>query len=98
MLSKEECEKVLREMGEAIIDGLAYGCTQPIFKNVILPKEWVPFTLDEDGMLNCPLPDEEEEILISDGKSVWIDTLMEDNGYYLDSGCEFQRIGMDAVA
>jgi len=59
-------------------------------KNVILPKEWIPFTFDEDDMLNCPLPDAEEEILISDGISVWVDTLMtnvEDDNivYYLDS-------------
>ncbi len=55
-------------------------------------KEWISFTFDEDGMLNCPLPDEEEEILVSDGKDVWIDTLMEDNGYYLDSGREFRGL------
>ena len=56
------------------------------------PKEWIPFTFDDDGLLDCALPETDEEILISDGKDVWIDTLMEDNGYYLDSGRELKGL------
>ena len=60
--------------------------------------EWIPFMFDEDGMLNCPLPDEEEEILISDGTSVWVDTLMTDvedgnTVCYLDnSNCDLRGL------
>lgn len=59
-------------------------------KNVILPKEWIPFRFDEDGVLDCALPEIDKEILVSDGISVWVDTFMTDveEGnivYYLDS-------------
>lgn len=52
-----------------------------------MPKAggWIPFTFGEDGELNCRLPDEDEEILASDGMYVWIDTFMYDDGeYYLE--------------
>lgn len=54
--------------------------------------EWIPFTFDDDGLLDCVLPETDEEILISDGKDVWIDTLMEDNGYFLDNGRELKGL------
>ena len=38
--------------------------------------EWIPFTIGEDGLLNCKLPEEDEEILVSGGGSVWEDTFM----------------------
>lgn len=40
--------------------------------------EWMPFTMGEDGLLNCKLPEEDEEILVSGGGSVWEDTFMTD--------------------
>ena len=46
--------------------------------------KWIPFELDE-GILSCPLPDNEEEILVSDGTDVWLDTFMSDYGCYLDN-------------
>lgn len=64
--------------------------------------EWIHFTkrpCDEeekemygwDEMLDCPLPEHEQEILVTDGEYVWIDTFMYDDtegGCYLDSGNE----------
>lgn len=41
--------------------------------------EWIPFTFDEEGVLNCELPDIGERILVSDieamydDESIWID-------------------------
>lgn len=41
--------------------------------------EWIPFTFDEEGVLNCELPDIGERILVSDAEcmfddeSIWID-------------------------
>lgn len=56
--------------------------------------EWIPFTFDEEGVLNCELPDVDEEILVSDGDSVWQDTWCEaDEGYELYSG-----IGIEDLA
>lgn len=39
--------------------------------------EWIPFTFDDEGVLNCELPDVGEEILVSDGDSVWRDSWCE---------------------
>lgn len=55
---------------------------------------WTPFTAeyDEDykiDTLNGKLPDEEQEILVTNGKYVWMDEFMRDGiEYYLDSGEE----------
>jgi hypothetical protein len=55
--------------------------------------EWIPFTFDEEGVLNCELPDVDEEILVSDGDSVWQDTWREaDEGYELFSGIEIEDL------
>lgn len=54
---------------------------------------WIPFTFDEEGVLNCELPDVDEEILVSDGDSVWQDTWCEaDEGYELESGIEIEDL------
>lgn len=55
--------------------------------------EWIPFTFDEEGVLNCEFPDVDEEILVSDGDSVWQDTWCEaDEGYELESGIEIEDL------
>lgn len=55
--------------------------------------KWIPFTFDEEGVLNCELPDVDEEILVSDGDSVWQDTWCEaDEGYELESGIEIEDL------
>lgn len=56
--------------------------------------DWIPFTFDEEGILNCELPDIGERILVSDTKamyddeSIWIDSWdSPDCGIYeLESG------------
>lgn len=58
--------------------------------------EWIPFTFDEEGILNCELPDIGERILVSDAEckyddeSIWIDSWdSPDCGIYeLESGNE----------
>ena len=57
--------------------------------------EWIPITYrdadedeQEDGviyMLTCPLPEEGEEVLVSSGKYIRIDTMCYDNGWYFDN-------------
>lgn len=55
--------------------------------------EWIPFTFDEEGVLNCELPDVDEDILVSDGDSVWQDIWCEaDEGYELFSGNEIEDL------
>lgn len=60
--------------------------------------EWIPFKkrplTDEEKqeysdwtyIFDCPLPDDEEEILLSNGKYVWTDTFINDDVCYLDGG------------
>lgn len=56
--------------------------------------EWIPFTFDEEDILNCELPDIGERILVSDteamydDESIWIDSWdSPDCGIYeLESG------------
>ena len=74
--------------------GLDAGFERSIDIVNMQPKvnEWIPFTFDDDGLLDCALPEIDKEMLISDGEDVWIDTLMEDDGYYLDSGCELKGL------
>lgn len=56
-------------------------------------SKWIPFTFDKEGVLNCELPDVDEEILVSDGDSVWQDTWCEaDEGYELESGIEIEDL------
>ena len=66
----------------------------------LLPK-WIPFTMRElttdekeehpewDYIMDCKLPDDGEEILVSNGKFVWSDTFINDgDGCYLDGDTE----------
>ena len=57
--------------------------------------KWIPITYrdadeeeQEDGsiyMLTCPLPEEGEEVLVSSGKYIRIDTMCYDNGWHFDN-------------
>lgn len=61
-----------------------------------MPKvgEWIPFTGDEDGYLDCEAPDIDEEILVSDGNTVWEDIFMSD-----EDGCYLERnVNLTGVA
>lgn len=64
-------------------------------------QKWIPFTKREltteekeehpewDYIMNCELPDDGEEILVSNGKFVWSDTFINDgDGCYLDGDTE----------
>lgn len=55
-------------------------------------SEWIPLEM-EDGLLYCPIPEVDEEILVTDGKHVWQDTWIEyDDGYALDGNYELDEI------
>lgn len=62
--------------------------------------EWIPFTFDDEGVLNCELPDIDEDILVwdmsgmLDKENVWIDTWESpDFGVYeLESGMDLEDL------
>ena len=69
------------------IKGLEYALK--LVKMQPKADEWIPFALEEN-FLNCPLPEEDQEILVTDGRSVWTDTFCRDgDDCYLDGGYEF---------
>lgn len=63
-------------------------------------SKWIPFTFDEEGVLNCELPDIGERILVSDAEcmlddeSIWIDLWdSPDCGIYeLESGEDLEGL------
>lgn len=63
-------------------------------------SEWIPFTFDEEGVLNCELPDIDEDILVwdmsgmFDKENVWVDTWESpDFGVYeLESGMDLEGL------
>lgn len=68
-------------------------------------RRWIPFTMREltteekeehpewDYMMDCKLPDDGEEILVSNGKYVWLDTFISDcDGCYLDGGDDVEGL------
>lgn len=62
--------------------------------------EWIPFTFDEEGVLNCELPDIDEDILVwdmdgaFDKENVWVDAWESpDVGVYeLESGMDLEGL------
>lgn len=82
--------------------GQTYGFLLEEFEHQIPSAEavqgWIPFKkrplTDEEKqehpdwtyVFDCPLPDDEEEILLSNGKYVWTDTFINDGECYLDGG------------
>ena len=53
--------------------------------------EWITFVL-EKGEFCCPIPEVDEEILVTNGKYVWMDTFIEyGDGYALDGSHEFDE-------
>lgn len=66
--------------------------------------KWIPFTMREiteeekeyfsdwDYILDCPLPENYEEILVSNGKYVWVDTFYNDGECSLESDNELEGL------
>nr|DAM52414.1 MAG TPA: Protein of unknown function (DUF551) [Caudoviricetes sp.] len=62
--------------------------------------EWIPFTFDEEGILNCELPDIDEDILVwdmsgmFDKENVWVDTWESPDFcvYELESGMDLEGL------
>ena len=62
--------------------------------------EWIPFTFDDEGVLNCKLPDIDEDILLwdmdgtFDKENVWVDTWESPDVcvYELESGMDLEGL------
>lgn len=53
------------------------------------PDNWIKFETEDETYTNA-IPDDEQDVLVTDGKRVWQDTFLNDGseGCYLDSGFE----------
>ena len=77
----------------------ACGTLQELVYKADLFK-WTPFTFDEEGILNCELPDIDEDILVwdmdgtFDRENIWVDTWESpDVGIYeLESGMDLDGL------
>lgn len=90
------CYMIRRDLYPLPSDDEIYNAQMVLSKLVSKTEsfEWIPFTFDEEGLLNCELPDIGERILVSDteamydDESIWIDSWdSPDCGIYeLESG------------
>lgn len=108
-------QKALNEISSAVLDVYADGYNQPrtaqecycsAFEtlqelvNQAESFEWIPFTFDEEGVLNCELPDIDEDILVwdmdgtFDKENVWVDTWESPDVclYELESGMDLDGL------
>lgn len=72
------------------------------FQELPSAQQWIPFTEREltaeeqeehpewSYIMDCPLPDDGQEILVSNGRWVWKDEFCVDDGCYLDSDHELE--------
>lgn len=92
-----KAEKLYQICGETESQEVAQWLKE-YFPSADRSAEWIPFKkrplTDEEKeeypdwiyIFDCPLPDDEEEILLSNGKHVWTDTFIDDGECYLDGG------------
>lgn len=63
-------------------------------------SKWIPFTFDEEGILNCELPDIDENILVwdmggtFDKENVWVDTWEVPDAYVYGLGSGMDLDGL----
>jgi len=67
-----------------------FGTWTP-FKVRPLAEEEKDYYKDFEQILDGSVPEDGQEILVSEGKSVWADTFMKDNECYLDSGYDIKN-------
>lgn len=96
LIRRKDVEQMLTALGgcdasdkeaegwDMAIDAALYGL-RTIKNEDNTQYKWTPFTFDENGELDCKIPEEDEEVLISDGEAVWLDVFRYDEeGYYFE--------------
>ena len=98
-MTREEAIAILEVSKHMATSGRMYNqAIDMAMESLQADAEWIPFKkrplTDEEKqeypdwtyIFDCPLPDDEEEILLSNGKYVWTDTFINDGECYLDGG------------
>lgn len=92
-------KKLIEELRESNYHHISNSREQSLLDRVIRIIEeqqkidWITFTVDEDNILNCELPEDEQEVLVSDGNDVWLDTFINDS----DDGCSLAYNNFDLL-
>lgn len=96
-----DADALIRELNEKLgcrTDINKIICGMTVYEPAIVQPQWIPFTwrktTKEDGwdpeefpLMACgQLPDNGQDILVTNGCFVWSDTFFDDNDLYLDSG------------
>lgn len=91
--------KAIQDMIEQLLTDLEQDEKEnrwiPVKYHQISEKEREEESISRDihYMLNCKMPDDGQEILVTNGESTWQDTSFIDcDGYYLDSGYDWIEI------
>ena len=84
------CECVQRMLAKEFATDINVGSNGwiPVTYHVATDEEREEMCLSHDiaYILDCPMPDDEQEIIVCNERYVWTDTCMIDEGYSLDSG------------
>jgi hypothetical protein len=88
--------KVVQDMIEKLQDDLEQDEKEngwiPVKYHQISEKERAEESISNDiqYMLDCKMPDDGQEILVTNGETTWQDTcFIDSNGYYLDGGYDW---------
>lgn len=88
--------KVIQDMIEQLQDDIEQDEKEngwiPVKYHQISEKERAEEFLSKDiqYMLDCKMPDDGQEILVTNGETTWQDTcFIDSNGYYLDGGYDW---------
>lgn len=96
-----DADALIRELNEKLgcrTDINKIICGMTVYEPEIVQPQWIPFTwretTEEDGwdpeefpLMACgELPENGQDILVTNGCFVWSDTFFDDNDLYLDSG------------
>ncbi len=70
---------------------LGKNLNSSVMKERDIGLKWIPFEVEYDekeelNLLQGEVPENEQEILATDGKTVWMDTFIRESECYLDSG------------
>lgn len=89
-------ESIEALMAEGKIYDIEYSPWIPITKRPMTEDEksyYESSCYDEAEILNCPLPEDEEDVLITVNGRTWIDTFIRDE----TDGCYFESYDIDEV-
>lgn len=91
----EDVQEILKQLQDDLEQDEKENGWIPVEYHQISEKEREEESISKDihYMLDCKMPDDEQEILVTNGETTWQDTSFIDcDGYYLDSNYDWIKI------